>query len=260
MKIKLLFSTATIFILMALFSSLVDFQERAMVQAAVAFPEAKTQVTEPVPTSQAAQVEMSEEPTEEEGGSRWFITSESSIWQAEEMDQVQQVLENTMMALAQAGINGESTLDGYRFRRFAGEYVDGATGRIGVVDHNKKEIALSDTAFLRMGGFYIYHELGHAVDFRLDRRLSEGFHAQAGSALGGQGVEWQTAEGFWLRQHGYDDREEATADAFALWIMGESGNTFKPVFPGTPVDTEYEAIARFANEALVEIVETGDAG
>jgi hypothetical protein len=257
MKAKVFFSIATVTILLALFNTLSDLPGLATVEAVVSRPTVVAQNTQEEtsdgPLNGLTEGHL-EAPSENEEGSRWFITGEDSLWQDEEMDQVQQVVSNTLTVLARVGIDGDDLLEGYRFRRFSGEHVDGDPGLVGKVNHNKKEIVLSDTAFLRLGGFYIYHEIGHAVDFRLDRLLSQGFHGRAGSEPMEDGNQWQTADGFWLRHHGRDDREEAAADAFALWVLGEAGSTFKPVFPGTPVGTEYEAIAHFVQEVMVDLV------
>ena len=116
------------------------------------------------------------------------------------------------------------------------------------------EIMLANGAFERLHGFYIYHELGHAVDRQLDRLPSEAYHRIAGDSQEETIEEsntWATTTGFWLRYHGRDDREEATADAFAWWVMAQAGQP-KPFFPGTPVTTDYDEIASAIAEAMRE--------
>lgn len=181
---------------------------------------------------------------------RWLISAEDGAWTVEEAEQVRSVLLDVFAALATAGVNGSELLDGYRFRRYAGEYVDGVPGRVAKVNHADLEIVLSDTAFLRQQGFYLYHELGHAVDRRLDRRLSTHFHTHTGGgpAAGGS---WQTGAGSWIRPEGREDREEAAADAFAVWVMVEYAGLRKPVFPGAPMTTDYPGIAAAAESALL---------
>lgn len=181
---------------------------------------------------------------------RWLIFAEDGAWTVEEAEQVRRALLDVFAALAAAGEDGSELLDGYRFRRYASEYVDGVPGRVARVNHGELEIVLSDTAFLRQQGFYIYHELGHAVDGRLDRRLSAHFHGHTGGGPTAGGS-WQTADNFWIRPEGRDDREEAAADAFAVWVMVERAGLRKPVFPGAPMATDHAAIAAAAESALL---------
>ena len=176
---------------------------------------------------------------------RWLITNEESYWTAEEAKTVQRVLQDTFGTLAANGIDGIALLDGYRFRHDAGRYVDDVEGLIAKINHNVQEITLSDTAFTLQHGFTIYHELGHVVDHRLDRQLSELFHRHTGVGLvaGEEGEEWQTAYNYWLRLAGRDDREEATADAFAVLVMVTYAGLRQPIFPHEPVTTDYEGIS-----------------
>lgn len=64
------------------------------------------------------------------------------------------------------------------------------------------------------------------------------------------GGSWQTADNFWIRPEGRDDREEAAADAFAVWVMVERTGLRRPVFPGTPLTPDYAGIASAAESAL----------
>lgn len=181
-----------------------------------------------------------------------FIVDDNSTWTDADMAMVSQVISNTLGALSRAGLNGADLIDGYRFRRYTGEYVDGQQGLVGAADHGAQVVVLSDSAFKRLNGFYIYHELGHVVDSRLDRRLSEAFHSQIGAESNDAG-NWQTKDGFWMRAQTRDDREEATADAFALWVTVYFAGSKTPVFAGMPLDVQVEGIAQAAGEAITLI-------
>jgi hypothetical protein len=181
----------------------------------------------------------------------WLITDEESRWFADEIDILQRVLLDTISALEANGIDGKALLDGYRFRHDSGRYVDDVEGRMGKIDHNVGVITLSDTAFTVLQGFAIYHELGHAVDYRLDRQLSEGFHSHTGGPLNnGDDIQWQTADNYWLRLNGRDDREEATADAFAFLVMVDHAGLKRPIFANQPVTTDYDGISAALTLAL----------
>jgi hypothetical protein len=190
--------------------------------------------------------------------SSWFLTNGENQWSDQEMATVQQIMDHTWQALESIGLDGDSLLAGYRFRRLQAEFIPGEERLLAIVDHQTMEIVLADGAFERLHGFYIYHELGHAVDRRLERMLSEAYHQIArtgqvdGGETGGDAPEWLTTTGFWLRYHGRDDREEATADAFAWWVMAQFGQP-KPFFPGTPVTTDYDEIAQTIEEALNQV-------
>lgn len=192
----------------------------------------------------------------EEGGASWFLVNDGSQWSDQEQIRVQQIMDRTWRALDSLGVDGQSLLAGYHFRRLDSEFVPGEERLLAIVDHQAKEIILADGAFERLHGFYIYHELGHAVDRQLDRMPSEAYHrlANAGQARNdgaGDASTWQTTDGFWLRYHGRDDREEATADAFAWWVMAQAEQP-KPFFAGTPVTTDYDEIAGAMAEAMGE--------
>lgn len=174
----------------------------------------------------------------------WLIADEDSHWNAEETKILQRVLQDTFGALEANGIDGKALLDGYRFRHDAGRYVDDVEGRMAKIDHSVAEITLSDTAFTVRQGFVIYHELGHAVDHRLNRQLSEGFHRNTGGPkISGSDEPWQTADNYWLRLGGRDDREEATADAFAVLVMVSHAGLRRPVFAHQPMTTDYDGIS-----------------
>lgn len=190
--------------------------------------------------------------------SNWFLTDDESQWSDQELATVQQIMDRTWQALESVGIDGESLLAGYHFRRVPAEFVPGEERLLAIVDHQKMEILLADGAFERLHGFYIYHELGHAVDRQLDRATSEIYHriASDGQQTDEDNSVWQTTTGYWLRYHGRDDREEATADAFAWWVMAQAGQP-KPFFAGTPPSTDYDQIARTIEEAVLEAAAVG---
>jgi len=210
----------------------------------------REQVVEPAVTTLPAHPEASEI-NEAQGR---FIVDETSRWSDQEIATVEQIVARTWAAMDSIGLDGQQLLEGYRFRRVAGEFVPGGERLLAVVEHRRMEIVLADGAFKRLHGFYIYHELGHAVDHRLERLPSEAYHrianqdqAEAAKA----GAAWSTTTGFWLRYPGRDDREEATADAFAWWVMAQAGQP-KPFFAGTPVTTDYDVIAQTIETALLE--------
>ena len=184
----------------------------------------------------------------------WFIGERDDEWTAGEWEMIQEIISDTFNILETANLDGETLLSGYRFKRIFSEYLDPVAGKIAVINHNLEEIWLSDAAF-RMSGFYIYHELGHAVDHRLERQLSQAFHARTGGKFvdGGNGEKWQSGDAFWMRTHGREDREEATADAFALSVIMSETTNRKPIFSGMPVTVDYSGIADAVSESLIEI-------
>lgn len=188
--------------------------------------------------------------------SGWYIEDEQSNWQPAEMAMVDDILTRTFQALETAGLDGRSLIGGYQFQRVPGEHIDEELGLVALVNHEEQVIRLADSAFLRLDGFYIYHELGHVVDRQMNRRLSDLFHSQAGEPSQAEQVadSWSTADGYWLRAHGHEDREEATADAFALWV-GDQFGMKRPVFAGTPVETEYQQIIDQLGIAMVVIAQ-----
>jgi hypothetical protein len=181
----------------------------------------------------------------------WLITDEESHWSAYEIEVLQDVLQNTFGAVAAYKIDGRALLDGYRFRHEAGSYIGDKDGRMGTIDHNTGVITLTDKAFTVQNGFAIYHELGHAVDFRLNRQLSAGFHSYTGGTeINDEDNQWHTADNYWLREQSRDDREEAAADAFAILVMVSYAGLNPPVFANQPVAANYEAISAAAAQAL----------
>lgn len=185
--------------------------------------------------------------------SHWFGTHERTSWTVEELRILREILVEVIDALNTVDVDGNALLGDYRFRRDPGHYADSITGRMAKVDHNEMVITLSDTSFLRQQGFTIYHELGHAVDFRLGRNLSAGFHHLVGSDEESSELTWKTADNFWIRQEGRDDREEAAADAFAVWVMVEHAGLQQPVFPRAPISTDYDGIAQAVETVLKDL-------
>ena len=89
------------------------------------------------------------------------------------------------------------------------------------------------------------------LEKRLDRGLSRHFHALAANeATGNSQV---TPDGYWLNEHARTDREEATADAFALWVVLRYTENPKPIFWNMPNTADYEAIAQLLEESLRHI-------
>lgn len=165
------------------------------------------------------------------GWQRWIIADVDSVWTVEDLAMVRDILQNTLGALEALGLDGQTLLDGYRFRRFAGEYVDHKPGRVALIVHSKMEITISDRALAQQSGFYIFHEIGHAVDRRLGRQFSDRFHRLA-------------TNDYKLRRQAQQDREEATADAFAVWVMVDYMGKSKPVFHNTPATADYGGISQ----------------
>jgi hypothetical protein len=145
----------------------------------------------------------------------------------------------------------QALLASYRFRRYHGQFVDGVDGRIALVRHADKEIILADTAFMRLWGYYSYHELDHVVDKSLNRELSRHFHALASNELGADSQ--ATPDGFWLNEHARTHTEEATADAFAIWVFLRYTENPKPVFWHTPNTVDYQQIVDTMDQALRQI-------
>jgi hypothetical protein len=222
---------------------------RVTVALAAPLPQTSVSLTKPagavVKTNDAATVAQMDEIA------YWTITDEDSRWTTDEAKILRRALQATFGALAVNGIDGMVLLDGYRFRHDAGDYVDDVEGRMGIIDHNTGEIVLSDKAFTVMNGFPIYHELGHAVDQRLNRQLSEGFQRYtSGPVISEDDNQWQTADNYWLRSQGRYDREEAAADAFAIMVMVSFAGLTRPIFAQQPITTDYDGISAAAALAL----------
>jgi hypothetical protein len=183
----------------------------------------------------------------------WIILGPDSKWTVEELKQVRETLLTTIKALDGAGFDGHDLLSGTRFRRHHAEFIDDVPGRIARIHHEAGEIALADTAFIRLWGWYPYHELGHVIDRRLDSEPRRRFHALIGSeAIPGSE---KTADGFWMNEHARFDHGESAADAIALWIVMRYTDNPKPVFWLIPNDTDYEKIAATMEQVIYEIGE-----
>ena len=251
-----LFTIIVISGIIFLFSQVEAIQESANPEASPIVPAAL--VTIDRPASIAAAPPAKEQP-------EWFVFDDESRWTADELAAVNQVLDHTFQALDEVGLDGQLLLAEYRFTRVSGEHMDEALGLVGLVNHDTHIISLADAAFVRLGGFYIYHELGHAVDHQLGRVLSDNFHARAAEMAGvadseggqvvleNEGAGWQTANGYWLRAHAREVREEATADAFALWVGGEQANMRRPIFAGTPLNADYDGIGEALEVAILAV-------
>lgn len=199
--------------------------------------------------SETAKPQPVEEKTED--FSHWFILDETSVWTPEEIETVTRALRTSLAALEQAGFDGEALLDGYHFRRYAGEYAEGKRGKIALTNFTNFEITLSDSIFLPENEFYIYHELGHVVDARSGGVLNEQFHALTLQIEGVTALhDWTTAQGFFLRGQAHVHKEEATADAFAVWVfIGFAGNPV-PQFKNMPENGNPQAIMDVFEQAL----------
>jgi len=171
----------------------------------------------------------------------WVILNTQSSWEIADLQLLHTALLVTMRALDDAGFGGYSLLSGYRFRHSRGVYLPGELGILARVDHEKQEVVLADGALRKQWGFYIYHELGHIVDKRLAQLLTYEFQRLAhGDKDVGDG---KTADGFWLNKAARERPAEATADAFALWIVLNHTTNPRPVIWLRPEGTNYETIA-----------------
>lgn len=181
--------------------------------------------------------------------SKWFIENETSIWTPEERATVETALRNSMDALAAAGLDGETLLGGYRFERFAGEYANDKRGKIAIAYLEKGKIVLSDSIFLPENIFYIYHELGHVIDYRSGHELDTQFHKLTLQIDGVTALhDWTTAQGFFLRGQAHVHKIEATADAFALWVYVAYAGNPVPEFKHMPENGDPGAIIRVYEE------------
>ncbi len=200
--------------------------------------------------------QSSRQKTERFAGSKfnlanWLIEDETSVWSDEELEVLTEILIRTIGALDQAGLDGTALLEGYRFRRWDGEFAKDKQGKIAVVNHTNMEIVLSDTILAPENYFFIYHELGHVVNRRTGDALSSNFHALT-EAIEGVVVlhDWTTAEGFWIRGQSHVKRSEAIADAFALWVLVGYARLNPPVFHDTPESARPEAIISVFEQAV----------
>lgn len=179
----------------------------------------------------------------------WVILAPDSNWEIADLQQLHTALEDTMSALDDAGFDSYDLLSGYRFRRSQGIYLPGELGILARVLHDRQEIVLADGALTKQWGFYIYHELGHVADRRLEHRLTTEFQR----LTLGEMVNGKTADGFWINRFALESPEEATADAFALWIVLNHTTNPQPVFWLKPEDSDYEKIAAVMDRVLKEI-------
>jgi hypothetical protein len=181
----------------------------------------------------------------------WAIVAPDSVWKVEELQLLHTALTTTIGALDEKGLDGRALLSGYRFRRSQGTYLPGKLGQVALVQHDTREIRLSDRALHTQSGFHIYHELGHVVDRRLQQALTREFQRLT---LGEEGIDSRkTAGGFWLDQFARDRPEEATADAFALWIILNHTTGPEPVFWMKPDEANYDTIAAVMDRILSRI-------
>lgn len=182
----------------------------------------------------------------------WLIEDESSRWAPEEVAIVESILRKSIGALDNAGLDGSLLLEGYRFRRWDGEFAKDKDGWAAVVNHDDQEIFLADTIFLPGNEFFIYHELGHVVNRRSGGSLSDNFHSLI-EQIDGIVIrhDWTTAEGFWFRGQAHIHRNEAIADAFALWVWMSAGHE-TPNFHDTPDTVQWNNIIALFENALDE--------
>ena len=170
---------------------------------------------------------------------QWIIITPDSPWAAEELVMLSDILTAVIDSLDRQGLDGRALLSGYRFRRQHEEYITGDhQDWAAVTNHTSQEITLADAAFKRLHGFYIIHELGHVIDQRTERQLSAAFHSLVSSDQQAQ----ITAAGYLLNIAAQKDLEEATADAFALWVMSTYDAGFRVVFVSTPLTADYKGI------------------
>ncbi|MGB3712951.1 MAG: hypothetical protein WA996_00820 [Candidatus Promineifilaceae bacterium] len=182
---------------------------------------------------------------------QWIIEDENSTWHADELEMVGKAISDTFNALATIGLDSREILDGYKIRRYDGEYVRDERGLVALVNHGQMEIVLPDAAFKRLNGFSIYHEIGHVLDNQLDRKLTIEFHKEAQDRVGFTDTQSQTAYGYWMRPLAREGREEATADAFALWVTVDHAGMKRPIFAGMPLDVQYDGITQVIEQALI---------
>ena len=190
---------------------------------------------------------------ESDDWSTWIIIDMANPWQVTELEQVRTILSETIGALNAIGFDGYALLVGYRFRKLDQEYVAEGEGNriVALVSHDVQEIKLASTAFLRQQGYPIYHELGHVIDKRLDRRLTTAYLASSHEAQAGE--QDVLGDGYWVRQLGHDSVQEGTADAVAIWIMLQQDGKRPPIFPGTPVATDPHQLAQTIATILAEL-------
>ena len=167
----------------------------------------------------------------------WVNLDADSSWEIDDLQLLHTALLVTMRALDDASFDGYSLLSGYRFRHSRGVYLPGELAILARVEHEQHDVVLADGALRKQWGFYIYHELGHIVDRRLKLQLTNEFQ----KLTKGENNEGnrKTVDGFWLNKAARDRPEEATADAFALWIFLNYTTNPQPVLWLKPQDTHY---------------------
>ncbi|MFN2188120.1 MAG: hypothetical protein ACK2T3_05100 [Candidatus Promineifilaceae bacterium] len=180
----------------------------------------------------------------------WIVFDKNSQWNDEELTMVQETLFHTFHALESSGMDGQELLKGYRFRRYNGDFVRDERGLVALVKHDVEEIVLPDSAFLRLDGFAIYHEIGHALDQRLEREMNHHFREMTGESINEAHLNGDTAEGYWMRPVSRESSLEATADAFAYWVTKDVVGVRQPIFAGMPLDVDFEAIDEAMEQAL----------
>lgn len=181
----------------------------------------------------------------------WLIVDETSRWSEAELRIVDRVMRNSLGALAEAGLDGEALMGGYRFRHWAGEFAKDQDGKIAVVNHGDREIVLSDTILRAEYEFFIYHEIGHVINRSSAGRLEANFHGLIEQI---EGVvikhDWTTAEGFWMRGQAHIHRSESIADAFALWVWTGFAGWEIPRFQDMPESARPDAILDVFDAAM----------
>jgi len=181
----------------------------------------------------------------------WLILDETSAWTTNELKVLERVMRNAFGALEEAGLDGNVIFNGYFFRRFQGECAKNRRGKIAVVSFSDKEIILSDSIFQPEYEFFIYHELGHVVDYYSEAVLDEQFHKLIMQIEGVTSLhDWTTAQGFYLRGQAHIKKSEATADAFALWVWVDFAGKEIPNFYDMPSNANPEAILDVFRQAL----------
>lgn len=186
----------------------------------------------------------------------WIIIDENSTWTAGALLTIRRSLLNTLGALDNNGIDGRNILDGYRFKRHHGPYVDEKKGWVALVNHDRQEILLADKAFVGQG-FVVYHELGHVIDHRLGGGLKEWFR-QTSAAHGSEPLTTHSnlsvVEGFWFRDQSQENLGEAVADAFALWVMANSGDLDGLAFKDAPATVNYPRIVEAMDKSIHSLI------
>lgn len=224
-------------------------------------PEARTvdesSFLDPEAADYLAQVFCSEDLCPTGGWSQWIVLDRDSTWTLDDLAAVREALLLTRAGLSGAGLDINQILGGYRFERQNSFYLDSGPGRYAAVRHDQKRIVLADQAFRRRNRFPILHELGHIVDFQLDRSLNTRFHELTGyDSSTDAGSDALTVEGYWFRPQSEHSQTEATADAFALWIILDYGEGEIPYFQNASRTADYEQICQTIYTAIQSIQKT----